>query len=79
MTPDLHARIRAIESASGLRIGPIRDLAGGAEATVAIAGCLSATLTVHGATGATLRIDLAGTPRQIGAMVARLKHERAVA
>ncbi len=78
MTPHHHARLVAIAEAAGLRIGPIDDLLGGARAPVILHGSLAATLTVGGSATVTT-ITLAGTDAQIGAAIARLKHERAVA
>jgi hypothetical protein len=76
MTPDHHARLDAIVTASGLRRGPITDLAGGAKAPLRIHGVLEATLTVGGSASSVI-ITIAGTPAQIAAWLA--SKERAVA
>jgi hypothetical protein len=78
MTPDHRARLLETARIGGVALGTIEDIGGGARANALIRGVEKAVLTV-GASQTSAVLTLVGTPAQLGAVLARLNQERAIA
>lgn len=79
MTPDYHNRLLDAARIGGVALGVVEDIGGGARANVLIRDVEKAVLTV-GASQTSAVLTIVGTPRQLGAVLARLNSkERAIA